>query len=132
MPLSSIHRSVANSRLEKLPQTMMQNGIIQETEEGQRQRHDNINYHCSTTIVNSFNIHNITMEDCYNNIPVTRSSFSLSASVPIYIDYRHTTIRNIDGLSSRCIVLRSSRLGGFLHTSDMVSVRRLLLADFRD
>ena len=79
MRLSSIRQSLANSRLEKLPQIMMQNSRIQ----AKSQTHHNINYYCGTVNVNSFNIHNITMEDCYNNIPVTRSSFSLSASVPI-------------------------------------------------
>ena len=45
---------------------------VQETEEDQRQTHGNLNY-----CVNSFNVHNITMENCYNNVPVTstRSSF---------------------------------------------------------
>ena len=70
-----VDRSLANSRLEKLPQMPVQNGRIQETkpEEDQHQTHGNINY--CTVNVNSFNIHNITMEHCYNNIPVTRSSF---------------------------------------------------------
>ena len=45
------------------------------SQEDQRQTHGNINYYYRTVIVNSFNVHNITMVNCYNNIPVTRSSF---------------------------------------------------------
>ena len=69
MPLSWIRQSLANSRLEKLPQIMMQNVSIQGTEEHQRQAHDNINYYCSTTNVDSLNIYKITMDNCYDNIP---------------------------------------------------------------
>ena len=53
-------------------------GNIQGTEEDQRQTHadSNINYYYQCTMnVNSFNVHSTTMEDCYNNIPITRSSF---------------------------------------------------------
>ena len=69
--------SLANSRLEKLPQ--MQNGSVQETEEDQRQTHGSINYYC----LNSYNVQNISVENSHNNIPVTRLSFfpSTSASV---------------------------------------------------
>jgi hypothetical protein len=68
-----IDRSLAsvNSKLEKLPP--MQNSSMQGTEEVQRQMDININYYYVT--VNSFNVHNIRMEDCYNNIPVTSPSF---------------------------------------------------------
>ena len=55
------------------------NGNIKESKEEQRQTHGggNINYYYQCTMnVNSFNVHDTTMEDCYNNIPVTRSSFS--------------------------------------------------------
>ena len=54
------------------------NGSIPETNEDQRQTHVNIYYYYyyyCTVNVNSFNVHNITMEDCYNIIPLTRSSF---------------------------------------------------------
>ena len=44
------------------------NGSVQEAEEDQYQTHGS---YC----VNSYNIHNITLENCYNYIPVTRSSF---------------------------------------------------------
>jgi hypothetical protein len=44
------------------------NGSVQETEEDQYQTH-------GSYYVNSFNIHNITLENCYNRTPVTRSSF---------------------------------------------------------
>jgi hypothetical protein len=47
------------------------NGSVQETEEDQYQTHGNYYY------VNSFNVHNITSENCYNYTPVTRSSFFL-------------------------------------------------------
>ena len=53
-------------------------GSIQELKEDQRQTHASCNinyYHQCTMNVNSFNAHNTTMEDCYNNIPVTRSYF---------------------------------------------------------
>ena len=55
------------------------NGSIQETNEDQRQTHVNMYYYyyyCKVN-VNSFNVYNITMEvqDCYNIIPLTRSSF---------------------------------------------------------
>ena len=63
-------RTLAYSRLEMLSQ--VQNGSTEDSED-QRQTHGRLNY--SSTIVNSFNVHNMTMEDCYNNIPVTRSSF---------------------------------------------------------
>ena len=61
----------------------MQNGTgsVQETEEDQRQMRSNISNYC-TMIVNSFNIHNSTLENCHNNNPVTRSSFPPSTSVP--------------------------------------------------
>lgn len=66
--------SLANSRFGKLPQ--MQNSSFQDTEENQRRKHCNINHyyiqHC-TVNVDSFNDHNIRMEDCHNN----RSSFFL-------------------------------------------------------
>ena len=51
---------------------------VQESKEDHRQTHAgrNINcYHQCTMNVNSFNVYNTTMEDCYNNTPVTRSSF---------------------------------------------------------
>jgi hypothetical protein len=75
MQLLIVDLPLANSsylRLEKLPQ--MQNGNIQETKEDQPQSHGRINYY-STVNVNSFNVHNITTENCYNNAPVTGSSF---------------------------------------------------------
>ena len=66
----------------KLSQMQHNTSSIQETEEDQRQTHGNINYQ-HTMILNSFNVQNITTENCYNNIPVTRSSFlPLSTSVP--------------------------------------------------
>jgi len=68
----------ANSNLS---QAKMQSGINQETEEDHPQMHGNLNINY-TVNVNSFNVHNITMEDCYNNVPITRSSFSLPTSVP--------------------------------------------------
>ena len=52
-------------------------GGIRDTEDQpEGQSYDNMNNYCMV-IVNSFNVHNTTMEDCYNNIPVTRSSFTL-------------------------------------------------------
>ena len=109
--------SLANSRLEKLPQ--MQNGSVQETEEDQRQTHGSINYYC----LNSYNVQNISVENSHNNIPVTRLSFfpSTSASVSIWLEYRHSVIRSFNGLSSHFpyIVLHSGRLGGLLYTSDL-------------
>ena len=61
-----VHWSHVNSWLEKLSQM---NGSVQETEEDQHQTHGN-NY-----CVNSYNVHHITFENCFNYIPVTRSSF---------------------------------------------------------
>ena len=63
----------------------MQNSTsnVQETEEDQRQTRSNISNYC-TIIVNSFNIHSSTLENCHNNNPVTRSSVFPSTSVPIY------------------------------------------------
>ena len=47
------------------------NGSVQETdsEEDQYQTHSN------NCCVNSYNVHYITFENCYNYIPITRSSF---------------------------------------------------------
>ena len=59
----------------------MQHGSIQESKEDQRQTHDggNINYYYQCTMnENSFNVHNTTIKDCYNN---TRSSLSFFLSI---------------------------------------------------
>ena len=49
-------------------------------------QHGNINYYCMVN-VDSFNIHNTTVKDCYNlnNVPVTRSSFA-------FCFFRHLTL----------------------------------------
>jgi hypothetical protein len=90
----------------------MQNGNNQETEEVRRQTHGNINYYYVT--VNSFNFHSIRMEDCYNSIPVTSPSF-FCLHTTLSVHHTIMIIRNINGLSSHCIVLRSSRPGGVSH-----------------
>ena len=65
----------SESRLEKI----MQNRRPSQT------HGTNINYYSTTNLnVNSFNIHNTTLENCNNNItPVTRPSFFTSTSVNI-------------------------------------------------
>ena len=112
-----VHWSHANSWLEKLSQM---NGSVQETEEDQHQTHGN-NY-----CVNSYNVHHITFENCYNYIPVTRSSFFFCPFTSVLIltwilPFHHSFIRNFDGLSLHCqgIILHRSRLGDVLYTSDL-------------
>ena len=68
--------------------SQMQHGSIQGTVEDQPQPHGNVNYHCQCTMnVNCFNVHNTTMEHCYNNITVTRSSFSLRVFFPCNLNH---------------------------------------------
>jgi hypothetical protein len=99
------------------------NGSVQETEEDQHQSY-------SSYCVNSFNVHHNTYENCYNYIPVTRSSFLL------YFGHNlNSVIRNFDGLSShrQPIILRSSRLAvsGILAIY-LYGKKCQLLDDFRD
>ena len=77
----------------------MQNCSTQEMEEDHRQKHV-INYYLKycTVNVDSFNVHNITMENCNNNIPVARLSFLFSPPLLTLCSY------NIDQLLSEALI----------------------------
>jgi hypothetical protein len=106
------------------------NGSVQETEEDQHQSY-------SSYCVNSFNVHHNTYENCYNYIPVTRSSLFLYfrphdinlnditlLSLETSMDY-HFTVRlslsTVAGLAVSCIL-----------AIYLCGKKRRLLADFRD